>query len=41
MIYIIAFVGGLLVLPILMGIARLFGLYTCIYECESQVFTLF
>lgn len=34
-------VGGLLFVPILLGITRLFGLYTCVKECESHVFTLF
>jgi regulator of protease activity HflC (stomatin/prohibitin superfamily) len=32
---------GLLFIPILLGIARMFGLYTCVNECEAQVFTLF
>lgn len=36
-----SFFAGLLVIPVLLGIARLFGLYTCVNECESQVFTLF
>jgi regulator of protease activity HflC (stomatin/prohibitin superfamily) len=36
-----AFIAGLLVIPILLGLARLFGLYACIQECEAQVFTLF
>lgn len=38
---IIAFIFGLMLIPILLGFARLFGLYTCINECEAQVFTLF
>ena len=38
---IIAFVFGLMLLPILLGIARWFGLYTCVKECEAQVYTLF
>ena len=33
--------GGLIAIPILLGLARGFGLYTVINECESQVFTLF
>jgi len=33
--------GGLISIPILLGLARGFGLYTVINECESQVFTLF
>jgi small-conductance mechanosensitive channel len=36
-----AFVAGLLFLPILLGLSRFFGLYTCVKECEAQVFTLF
>ena len=36
-----AFVAGLLAIPILLGLARLFGLYACVQECEAQVFTLF
>lgn len=35
------FVIGLLLIPILLGMARFFGLYSCVQECESQVFTLF
>ncbi len=38
---ILSFVLGLLLLPILLGIARFFGLYTCVRECEAQVYTLF
>lgn len=42
MIYFIpAFIVGLLVIPILLGMARFLGLYTCVQECEAQVFTLF
>ncbi len=36
-----AFVAGLLAIPILLGLARFFGLYTCVEECDSQVYTLF
>ncbi len=36
-----AFFAGLFLIPILLGLARLFGLYACVQECESQVFTLF
>ena len=32
---------GLIFIPVCLGIARLFGVYTCVKECESQVFTLF
>ncbi|KAA5542732.1 SPFH/Band 7/PHB domain protein [Roseiconus nitratireducens] len=41
MLFIPAFIAGLLIIPIALGIARLFGIYTCVNECESQVFTLF
>jgi len=37
----IAFVFGLMLLPMLLAIARWFGLYTCVRECEAQVYTLF
>lgn len=36
-----AFIAGLVVIPILLAFARLFGLYACVQECEAQVFTLF
>ncbi len=36
-----AFVAGLAAIPVLLGLARVFGLYACVQECESQVFTLF
>lgn len=36
-----AFIAGLLTIPILLGLARLFGLYACVQECQAQVFTLF
>ncbi|MEM7785684.1 MAG: SPFH domain-containing protein [Planctomycetota bacterium] len=32
---------GLILIPVLLGLAKLFGVYTCVNECESQVFTLF
>ena len=38
---VIAFIFGLMLLPMLLGIARWFGLYTCVKECEAQVYTLF
>ncbi len=41
MYFIPGFVGGLLAIPILLALARFFGLYSCVDECESQVFTLF
>lgn len=34
-------IAGLLALPILLALARFIGLYTCVQECEAQVFTLF
>lgn len=33
--------GGIICIPILLGFARGFGLYTVVSECESQVYTLF
>ncbi|MEM6692228.1 MAG: SPFH domain-containing protein [Planctomycetota bacterium] len=39
--YIIALVFGFSSLPVLLAFMRWFGLYTCVNECESQVFTLF
>lgn len=35
------FFVGLMFIPFLLGLARFFGLYCCVAECESQVFTLF
>ncbi|SMP58547.1 Regulator of protease activity HflC, stomatin/prohibitin superfamily [Neorhodopirellula lusitana] len=35
------FIVGLLFIPILLWFARAFGIYTCVQECEAQVFTLF
>ena len=35
------FVAGLATIPILLALARFFGLYTCVQECESQIYTLF
>ncbi len=37
----IGFVFGLTSIPLFLAFARLFGLYACVNECESQVFTLF
>ncbi|TWT67424.1 SPFH domain-containing protein [Allorhodopirellula solitaria] len=39
--HIFLFVLGLVVVPILLLLARAFGIYTCVQECEAQVFTLF
>ncbi len=36
-----AFFVGLFAIPILLGLARFFALYTCVQECESHVYTLF
>ncbi|MEX0818865.1 MAG: SPFH domain-containing protein [Pirellulaceae bacterium] len=41
MFFVPGFVAGLVFIPILLGLARFFGLYTCVQECEAQVFTLF
>ena len=41
MYFVPAFFAGLLFIPILLGLARFFGMYTCVRECEAQVFTLF
>ena len=35
------FIFGLMLIPILLGFARFFGLYACVGECKSHVFTLF
>ncbi len=40
-IYFFAFFAGVLCIPILLGIARLFGLYVVVRECEAHVYTLF
>lgn len=37
----IAFVLGIVAIPVLLGVARRFGLYAVVHERESQVFTLF
>ena len=34
-------IAGLFTFPIFLGICRTFGIYTCVRECEAQVFTLF
>lgn len=39
--FLIGLILGLMFIPIMLGIARLFGLYACVRECESHVFTLF
>lgn len=38
---IFAFFFGLLLIPVVSGFAKLFGLYATVNECEWQVFTLF
>ena len=35
------FLFGLLLIPVVLGTSRLFGLYSCVKECEAHVFTLF
>ena len=35
------FILGLLFIPLMMGIAKTFGLFVCVKECEAQVYTLF
>ena len=39
--FVIGLVAGLLAIPLLLAVARILGLYTCVRECEAQVFTLF
>ncbi len=39
--HIFLFVLGLVTIPIILALSRAFGIYTCVNECESQVFTLF
>jgi regulator of protease activity HflC (stomatin/prohibitin superfamily) len=39
--FLYGFIPGLIFIPIVLGLARLFGLFTCVKECEAQVFTLF
>ncbi len=41
MYFIPGLIAGLLFLPILLGLCRLFGIYTVVQECEAHVFTLF
>lgn len=36
-----AFFVGLLLIPIVLGLARVFGIYACVEECQAQVYTLF
>lgn len=38
---VIAFIGGIMLIPFLLGISKSFGLYTIVKEREAQVFTLF
>lgn len=35
------FVVGILFFPVILGLSRFFGLYSCVNECQSHVFTLF
>lgn len=39
--HIALFILGVITIPIILMIARTFGIYTCVQECEAQVFTLF
>ena len=39
--FIAGFIVGLVAVPILLAMAKVFGLYTCVQECEAQIFTLF
>ena len=39
--FVIGLVAGLLFLPIVLGLCRVFGLFSCVDECEAHVFTLF
>lgn len=32
---------GFITIPVILMLARTFGIYTCVQECEAQVFTLF
>jgi regulator of protease activity HflC (stomatin/prohibitin superfamily) len=41
MYFTLGFVIGFAAIPIGLLLARVFGLYTCVRECQSQVFTLF
>jgi regulator of protease activity HflC (stomatin/prohibitin superfamily) len=38
---VVGFVVGLVIVPVLLGIAKGFGIWTVVLECEAQVFTLF
>ncbi len=39
--HIFLFILGVVIIPILLILARAFGIYACVQECEAQVFTLF
>ena len=39
--FIPAFLVGMMLIPAILGIARMFSLYACVRECEAQVFTVF
>lgn len=41
MAFLISFIVGVLTIPIMLGVAKMFGIYTCVRECEAQVYTLF
>lgn len=39
--HIVLFILGFATVPVILMLARVFGIYTCVQECEAQVFTLF
>ena len=39
--FLISFIFGIVLVPLLLRVARFFGLYACVKECEAHVFTLF
>lgn len=39
--FIFGSIAGLLFIPIILGLTRAFGIYSCVKECEAHVFTLF
>lgn len=39
--FIPALIAGLITIPVILAIARWFGFFACVRECETQVFTLF
>ena len=41
LVIVLSFLAGLLILPVLLKLAKFFGFYAVVNECEDQVFTLF